>query len=119
MVALDISWRISHIWHRLGPYEADGEGYTINPSGVNIDSGTGYARGGPSERLIIDFSNLNNSLTVIPSGQRGNPASKHYSDQLVKLFLKGRYHYQYFSNSYLNFPTSSIESQIYFFPGGD
>ena len=102
-----------------GPYEADGEGYTINPSGVNIDSGTGYARGGPSERLIIDFSNLNNSLTVIPSGQRGNPASKHYSDQLVKLFLKGKYHYQYFSNSYLNFPTSSIESQIYFFPGGD
>ncbi|GAG34989.1 unnamed protein product, partial [marine sediment metagenome] len=60
-----------------GPYEADGEGYTINPSGVNIDEGVGYARGGASERLIIDFSNLNNSISVIPSGQRGLSNSEH------------------------------------------
>ncbi|MHA1460019.1 MAG: penicillin acylase family protein [Promethearchaeota archaeon] len=101
-----------------GPYEADGEGYTINPSGVNIDNGVGYARGGASERLIIDFSNLNNSLSVIPSGQRGLSNSEHYSDQLEQLFLQGKYHYQYFSNTLYNFPTSSIESKLYFFPTG-
>jgi len=101
-----------------GPYEADGEGYTINPAGVNIDNGVGIARGGASERLIIDFSNLNNSLSVIPSGQRGLLNSKHYSDQLEQLFLQGKYHYQYFKNTLYNFPTSSIESQLFFFPIG-
>jgi len=101
-----------------GPYESDGEGYTINPAGVNIDNGVGIARGGASERLIIDFSNLNNSLSVIPSGQRGLSNSKHYSDQLEQLFLQGKYHYQYFTNTLYNFPTSSIESQLFFFPIG-
>jgi penicillin amidase len=101
-----------------GPYEADGEGYTINPSGVNIDNGLGYARSGASERLIIDFSDLNNSLSVIPSGQRGLSNSKHYSDQLEQLFLQGKYHYQYFSNTLYNFPSSSIETKLYFFPTG-
>ncbi|NVM17794.1 MAG: penicillin acylase family protein [Candidatus Lokiarchaeota archaeon] len=101
-----------------GPYEANGEGYTINPSGVNIDNGVGFARGGASERLIIDFSNLNNSLSVIPSGQRGLSNSKHYSDQLEQLFLQGKYHYQYFTNTAYNFPTSAIESKLFFFPTG-
>ncbi|MHA1669679.1 MAG: penicillin acylase family protein [Promethearchaeota archaeon] len=101
-----------------GPYGADGERYTINPAGVNIDNGVGIARGGASERLIIDFSNLNNSLSVIPSGQRGLSNSKHYSDQLEQLFLQGKYHYQYFTNTLNNFPTNSIESQLFFFPIG-
>ena len=103
-----------------GPYEADGEGYTINPAGVNLDNmeDISVARGGASERLIIDFSNLNNSLSVIPSGQRGLSNSKHYSDQLEQLFLQGKYHFQYFTNTMYNFPTSSIESQLFFFPIG-
>ncbi len=101
-----------------GPYEADGEGFTVNPSRVNIRSGIGYATGGASERMIIDFSNLNNSLSVIPSGQRGLSNSKHYSDQLEDLFLQGKYHYQYFTNTFSNFPTSCIDSKLYFFPSG-
>lgn len=101
-----------------GPFEADGEGYTITPSRVNIRSGTGYAMGGSSERLIVDFSNFNNSLTVIPSGQRGLSNSKHYSDQLEQLFLLGKYHFQYFTNTLSNFPTSVIESNLYLYPAG-
>ena len=101
-----------------GPYETSGSGYCINPSGVSITTGVGRARGGSSERLIIDFSNLNNSLSVIPSGQRGHSGSKHYADQLEQLFLQGKYHYQYFTNTIANFPTSSIESRIYFTAGG-
>lgn len=101
-----------------GPYETSGSGNCINPSGVSIRTGVGSARGGSSERLIIDFSNLNNSLSVIPSGQRGHSGSKHYADQLEQLFLQGKYHYQYFTNTVANFPTSCIESRIYFTPGG-
>ena len=100
-----------------GPFEGDGEGYTINPSRVSIRDGLGLARGGASERMIIDFSDLKNSLSVIPSGQRGISNSKHYSDQLEELFLKGKYHRHYFYNNKEDFPRNHIESQIKFIPG--
>ncbi len=102
----------------IGPFEADGEGYTVNPSGANIRNGVGYARGGASERVIMDFSNLNNTISVIPSGERGYSNSRHYSDQLEELFLQGKYHVQYFSNTLSNFPQNSITSSTYFNPLG-
>ena len=102
-----------------GPYAGDGERYTLNPSSANIESGVGFARSGASERMILDFSNLNNSISVIPSGERGFPNSKHYSDQLEQLFLQGKYHIQYFGYTANNFPKSAIESTINFIPIGD
>jgi penicillin amidase len=99
-----------------GPYPGDGEGFTINPAGANIRTGVGYAQHGPSERMILDFSNLNRSLSVIPSGERGLSNSKHYSDQLEQLFLQGKYHFQYYTNTPANFPLNSLESKIYFLP---
>ena len=101
-----------------GPYPGDGEGFTINPAGANIRNGVGYAQHGASERMIVDFSNLNRTLSVIPSGQRGLSNSKHYSDQLEQLFLQGKYHFQYYANTPANFPTNSHESTIYFLPKG-
>jgi penicillin amidase len=100
----------------IGPFEADGEGYTVNPSRVDISQGEGWATGGASERMIIDFSSLKKSLSVIPSGQRGISNSKHYSDQLEDLFLKGKYHQQYFYDEPEEFPEEYIESQIHFIP---
>ena len=79
---------------------------------MSIRSGVGYARSGASERLIVDFSDLGNSLSVIPSGQRGVPKSKHYSDQLEELFLQGKYHRHYFYDKIEDYPTDHIESQI-------
>lgn len=101
-----------------GPYEGDGEGYTVNPSGASIRSGVGYARSGASERMIVDFSDLQNSLSVIPSGQRAIAHSKHYSDQL-ELFLEGKYHKQYFYATAEDFPQSHIESQVKIFATED
>jgi len=66
--------------------------------------------------MILDFSNLNNSISVIPSGERGLSNSKHYSDQLEELFLQGKYHVQYFGYNSYNFPINSIESTIHFIP---
>ncbi len=103
----------------IGPFEGDGEGYTVNPAGVSIRNGVGYARGGASERMIVDFSDLQNSLSVIPSGQRGVPNSKHYSDQLEELFLQGKYHRHYFYDNKIDFPQSHIESRIYIIAGED
>jgi len=72
---------------------------TVNPSYtrnfVNWEVRYGVSRGGASERIIVDFSDMNNSLSVIPSGESAISSSKHYADQLV-LFLRGEYHLQYF-----------------------
>jgi penicillin amidase len=89
----------------VGPFPGDGEGFTINPAYANIDNGVGFATGGASERMIIDMSNLENSISVIPSGQIGLTNSEHYSDQLTELFLKGKYHSQYFTYTTSNFPS--------------
>jgi penicillin amidase len=45
---------------------------------------------GPSERSIIDLSNLDNSRMVLPTGQSGHPFDRHYQDQ-AKLFNTGQY----------------------------
>ena len=92
----------------------------MNPSGIRVNRNAeslldfNPSTHGASERVIYDFSNLNNSLSVIPSGQRAVVSSRHYSDQLEHLFLQGKYHEQWFSNTQSNFPTQAIESQIYF-----
>lgn len=101
----------------IGPFESDGSGYTVTPSRVNIDDGTGYARGGASERMIVDFSDLENSISCIPSGQRGISNSEHYSDQLEELFLQGQYHKQYFYDTMDKFAQNvEIESYITMIP---
>ncbi|MHA2332161.1 MAG: penicillin acylase family protein [Candidatus Hodarchaeales archaeon] len=86
-----------------GPFPGNGTGVTVNPSGTgNFNFNTwkvkaGSAGGGASERILVDFSEgMNNSISVIPSGERGFSSSKHYTDQLEELFLKGEYHVQYF-----------------------
>ncbi|MHA1757112.1 MAG: penicillin acylase family protein, partial [Promethearchaeota archaeon] len=50
-----------------GPYEGSGERYTVNPSGFSLgddpNKDPGTAQGGASERMIVDFSNLQNSIS--------------------------------------------------------
>ncbi len=46
---------------------------------------------GVSERMIVDLSNMDGSLHVLPTGESGHLKSPHYKDQL-HLYLEGRYH---------------------------
>ena len=115
-------WHISGLLpFNAGPFPGDGTGVTVNPSGtrnfVNGNVRRDSARGGASERMIIDFSNFSNSLFVLPSGQRGISTSKHYTDQLEELFLKNKYHYTHFD---LDTPEKllagiKVESQLLFY----
>ena len=50
-----------------------------------------HANAGVSYRMIVDFSNMNNSLHVLPTGESGQLGSAHYKDQ-VDLYLSGNYH---------------------------
>jgi penicillin amidase len=80
-----------------GPYSYSGSGVTVNPSGSNIwaTPPRNAARGGASERVIVDLNDIQDALSVIPGGQSGNPLSHHYADQLKQLYLLGGYHVDY------------------------
>ncbi|MCG3227474.1 MAG: penicillin acylase family protein [Candidatus Heimdallarchaeota archaeon] len=105
-----------------GPVGVDGTEDTVNPVyrkdiWSNDEVVLSRGSGGASERMIIDFNNLNNSLSIIPSGERGITNSKHYVDQL-EMFLRGEYHVQYFSaDTVEKFQEKWIESRIYFKSG--
>ena len=58
--------------------------FTYNNNPIN------EVKGGPSCRRIIDFSDIDNSLSILPTGNSGNPFSKHYSDQL-HMFVDGKF----------------------------
>ena len=53
---------------------------------------------GPSQRHVYDISQWDNSFSVIPTGNSGIPASKHYCDQ-TELYVNGEFHVDYVSES--------------------
>ena len=68
----------------VGPFEIDGTNEVINNLMFTYsDNEKNTIIGGPSTRRIIDFSDVENSISILPTGQSGNPFSEHYSDQAV------------------------------------
>lgn len=53
---------------------------------------------GPAMRIILDFENIEESVSVLPTGNSGNRFSKHYADQ-KELFAKGKYRLQMMNES--------------------
>ncbi|MCK9410080.1 MAG: penicillin acylase family protein [Bacteriovoracaceae bacterium] len=74
----------------IGPFEVGGSGTTVNNGEYRFTAPYGMTLG-PSMRKIIDFANINGALSVIPSGQSGQPLHDHYSDQ-TPLWKNGEYH---------------------------
>ncbi|HHC81211.1 MAG TPA: penicillin acylase family protein, partial [Flavobacteriia bacterium] len=66
----------------VGPFPINGANEVINNQLFNLDS-TGYYKvlAGPSTRRVIDFSDVEKSVGILPTGQSGNPLSNHYKDQ--------------------------------------
>ena len=75
----------------VGPFSIAGSNEVINNQMFTYtDEDFINTKGGPSTRRIIDFSDIENSWSVLPTGQSGNPMSKHYDDQ-AKLFVNGKF----------------------------
>ncbi|MDA0314553.1 MAG: penicillin acylase family protein [Bacteroidetes bacterium] len=53
-------------------------------------SGIYKVTSGPAMRILLDFENVEKSVSVLPTGNSGNRFSKHYSDQ-KDLFVEGKY----------------------------
>jgi penicillin amidase len=78
-------------YFNVGPFPVHGTKEVINNMTFPYDS-TGFYKvsSGPSTRRIIDFSDIENSISILPTGQSGNPFSKYYKDQ-AEMFVKGEY----------------------------
>jgi penicillin amidase len=65
-------------WAGPGRYEQSGDGYTVK----QIGHGELFAyQQAPSERMTVDFSNLDGTTMNIVSGESGQISSHHYLDQ--------------------------------------
>jgi len=78
-------------YFNVGPSPINGAREVINNRGYEYNnSGLYKVSAGPSTRRIIDFSDIENSISILPTGQSGNPFSKHYKDQ-TEMYNKGEF----------------------------
>ena len=78
-------------YFNVGPFKVNGSREVINNMAFPYDS-TGYYKvsAGPSTRRIVDFSDIENSISILPTGQSGNPLSRYYKDQ-AQMFVNGEF----------------------------
>ena len=78
-------------YFNVGPFPIKGAREVIDNRGYDYnDTGLYKVNSGPSTRRIIDFSDIENSLSILPTGQSGNPFSIHYKDQ-SEMYNKGEF----------------------------
>jgi penicillin G amidase len=78
-----------------GKYELGGSMHTI-PQYAYDSRQPFEIKNGPSQRHVYDLSSWDQSFSVIPTGNSGIPASKHYCDQ-TELYVNGEFHVDYVS----------------------
>jgi penicillin amidase len=85
---------IEAIFNR-GPYRTSGGNSIVNATSWNAaetDSKTAYQTVWlPSERMVVDMSNLSASLSVITTGESGHAFNRNYDDQ-IDLWRTIQYH---------------------------
>jgi penicillin amidase len=75
----------------VGPFPISGSVEVINNLFFDYtNEGVYPVKGGPSTRRIIDFSDIENSWSILPTGQSGNPMSPHYKDQ-AEMYITGKF----------------------------
>jgi penicillin amidase len=86
--------RLFHL--NRGPYPVPGSGCTVCPF-ICPQSGQGFEPPlGASHRHVFSLADWDASLTILPTGESGIPASPFYCDQ-TRLYLENKYHSDYVS----------------------
>ena len=83
----------------MGPYRSGGSDKTPNAGGYSFQDPYNQTSGA-SMRRIVDFSDLNATQLILPTGQSGIPSSPHYNDQ-ADMYHKGLYRTTWFSEDYI------------------
>jgi penicillin G amidase len=74
-----------HYFLSIGPYENGGTVDTVRAMGIGFGPAPRTPHG-PAMRLVADLSNFDNSLMEVSTGESGQFASPHYSDQFPEWF---------------------------------
>jgi penicillin amidase len=83
----------------VGPYLSGGSDKSPNAGSYSFSKP--YAQtSGASMRRVVDFSNLNETQQIIPTGQSGLHNSRHYDDQ-ADLYHSGKYRTTWFDETYI------------------
>ncbi len=75
----------------VGPLPIAGGNETVNSQGFSLDTIDAYpVKYGPAMRICIDFNDIENAESVLPTGQSGYFFANHYKDQ-AELFSKNKF----------------------------
>lgn len=75
----------------VGPLSIPGGNETVNNEGFSLDTtGAFPVKYGPAMRIFIDFNDIENAVSVLPTGQSGYFFANHYKDQ-AELFTKNKF----------------------------
>lgn len=75
----------------VGPFPVTGGNDVPNKMMYVIDGSGAYKTTScPAVRIVLDFADVEASESINPTGQSGNPMSRHYDDQ-ARMFLDGIY----------------------------
>jgi len=87
--------RIFHL--NRDPVSVGGSFHTVSPYSYPFSSPF-KANHGASHRHIFNTKDWDKSITIIPTGESGIPASEHYLDQF-DMYLNNKYHFDPFTRS--------------------
>jgi penicillin amidase len=73
----------------IGPVRRAGDGYSPNNGAYSLMRPFAL-RSHASERQIVDLADVDASISIIPTGQSGQPFSQHWGDQ-TKMWANGEY----------------------------
>ena len=86
----------------VGPFPSGGSDATINNGHFSVDQPFRQTVG-PSMRFVIDLSDFEHMLVVLPPGESGHVFHPHYDDQ-VTLWLNGAYRHVVFDENRVGGP---------------
>ncbi len=75
----------------VGPFPAPGGIETVNNASFKFSGEGQYTSDfGPAMRIIIDFADVENAVSILPTGNSGNVLSPHYQDQ-AEMYIAGKF----------------------------
>lgn len=100
----------------VGPFPMPGSREVINNIMFPYTKDGFYkVNAGPSTRRVIDFGDIENSRSILPTGQSGNPLSKYYKDQ-AELYNQGQFRKMLLNKQEIE---DSSDSRLLLKPVGD
>ena len=78
----------------VGPFPVKGNTEVLNNLMFKLNAEGKYeVSSGPAKRRVIDFSDIEHSYSILPTGQSGNVTSDHYDDQ-AEMYVNGEFRLQ-------------------------